>query len=138
MMRAGGLEAEAEDDHDDARNPAPAIGAGAANAVHARAEALANAGQPLRGAQMFLSKKHIEVVIGANGDEWVKHGVSRNRAKQYWRCRDHHVCSVRGWSNFGDAVIHRMDPAARHNHNHSPAMQAVLHITFILLLMRCF
>jgi len=129
MMRAGALEAEAEEDHVEAANPVPANAGAPANAVHVRAAALANAGQPLGGAQKLISKKRSDIIVGANGDQWVKHRLSRNRTRQYRRCRDHHVCAVRGWSNVGSTEIQRTDPAVRHNHNFSPAAQAVLPIS---------
>jgi hypothetical protein len=123
-MRAGGLDAEAEEDP--AVNQAPAIVAEPANAVQARAAAFANAGQPLRVAQRLLSKKRTDVVVSANGEQWVKHNKSRNGTKQYWRCRDHHMpCAVRGWSDVDSTVIQRTDPTVRHNHVQSPAVQAV-------------
>ncbi|KAH7701664.1 hypothetical protein AAVH_31200 [Aphelenchoides avenae] len=124
MMRAGGLEAEAEDDYEHAVNPDPPNGAVPANAAQRRAAALANAGQPFAVAQRLVSKKHTDVVVGANGDQWVKHRLSRNGAKQYWRCRDHHICSVRGWSDAGSTDIQRTHPDALHAHDNSPAAQA--------------
>ena len=125
MMRAGALEAEADEDHDHAANPVPAVVAAPPNAVQARAAAFANAGHPLRVAQRLLSKKRTDIVVSANGDQWVKHTLSRNGAKQYWRCRDHgKPCAVRGWSTVDSTVIQRMDPGVRHNHAQSPAVQA--------------
>lgn len=125
MMRAGGLEAEADEDYDDAIAPAHAIVAPPLNAAQGRAAAFANAGHPLRVAQRLLSKKRTDVIVGASGDQWVKHKLSRNGAKQYWRCRDHHMCHVRGWSDVGTTVIHRTDPAVLHTHDQSPMAQAV-------------
>ncbi|KAH7716603.1 hypothetical protein AAVH_15961 [Aphelenchoides avenae] len=111
-----GLEEEADDD----------VGVliegplGVANAP----PALPPAGAAQALPKIVPSKQRSDVVVNANGDEWVRHKVSKNGAKQYWRCREFMACAVRGVSDYGTVIVTRTRPELQHTHAQSPAVQA--------------